>query len=86
MKQVSRLQNAFDDQQISSVEKVILKRKKYSNLETHYRQSHLERIQNEQSESLATHEIHMELMDMLKQINLYIGDIAKTLLGKKEEG
>jgi len=25
-------------------------------------------------------------MDMLKQINLYIGDIAKTLLGKKEEG
>jgi len=23
---------------------------------------------------------------MLKQINLYIGDIAKTLLGKKEEG
>jgi len=28
----------------------------------------------------------MELMDMLKQINLYIGDIAKTLLGKKEEG
>ena len=86
MKQVSRLQNAFDDQQISSVEKVILKRKKYSNLETHYRQSHLERIQNEQSESLATHEIHMELMDMLKQINLYIGDIAKTLLEKKEEG
>ena len=49
---------------------------KYSDLEAEYRTRHLERIHEEREDSIQTHEIHMELMDLLKQINVYTGDIA----------
>ncbi len=84
LKQVSRLKVAFDVQKVKKVEKVIYKDKKYRDLELDYRQSHLKRIQKGKEESLATHEVHMELMEMLKQINVYIGNIAKTILNIKE--
>jgi len=44
----------------------------------------LKRMHQEREESIETHEIHMELMDLLKQINVYSGEIAKTIhsLGK----
>ena len=60
-------------------EKIIKKEGKYSALETKYRINHLERLHQEQEESIETHEIHMELMDLLKQINVYSGEIAKTI-------
>ena len=37
------------------------------------------RVQMEKTSSVATHEVHMELMDLLNQINVYIGNIAKTI-------
>ena len=80
MKQISRLKDAFEFQKLKKVEKVIYKDKKYRDLEMEFRQLHLKRIQIGKEESLATHEVHMELMDMLKQINVYIGNIAKTIL------
>jgi len=47
------------------------------------RVSQLSQIDNfsieQQKESIETHEIHMELMDLLKQINVYSGEIAKTI-------
>ncbi len=85
MKQVSRLKIAFSKQKIKKVEKVLRKDLKYRNLETEYRQSHLVRVQNGKSESVTTHGIHMELMDLLKQINVYISEIAKTLLEIKHD-
>jgi phosphate:Na+ symporter len=57
----------------------MLKEEKYADLETEYRTRHLERLHEEREESIETHEIHMELMDLLKQINVYTGDIAKTI-------
>jgi Na+/phosphate symporter len=39
----------------------------------------LERLHEDRKESIETHEIHMELMDLLKQINVYSGEIAKTI-------
>jgi len=56
------------------------KEEKYLNLETKYRLKHLKRLNQERKESVKTHEIHMELMDLLKQINVYTGNIAKTFL------
>jgi len=47
---------------------------------TKYRFKHLEWLHQERKESVKTHEIHMELMDLLKQINVYTGNIAKTFL------
>jgi len=37
-------------------------------------------VGKELNESIETHEIYMELMDLLKQINVYTANIAKTLI------
>jgi len=85
IKQVSRLSDAFSELNLETAQKVIKKDRKYQNLETEYRQAHLERVQQKKAKSVATHEVHMELMDLLKQINVYIGNIAKTILEIKKD-
>ena len=84
-KQINRLKKAFSKLDPGKAEKIINKEGKYSALETKYRISHLERLHQEREESIETHEIHIELMDMLKQINVYSGEISKTIhsLGNK---
>ena len=59
--------------------------RKYPELERTFRETHLKRMQKKHAESVATHTIHMELFDMLKQINVYTSEIAKTLLKLKIE-
>lgn len=83
MKQMSRLSEAFSELNLEMAQKVLNKDIKYQNLEAEYRQAHLIRVQKEKTKSVATHEVHMELMDMLKQINVYIGNIAKTITDLK---
>jgi len=79
MKQVHRLEGFFDKFKMRDVEKIMKKKSKYSDLQYEYLQQHLKRVGNEKVESISTHLVHVNLMDMLKQINVYIGDIAKTL-------
>ena len=57
---------------------------KYRELEASLRETHLKRVKKEREESVATHTVHMELLDMLKQINVYLAEIAKTLLRAKK--
>ena len=83
MKQMSRLSEAFSKLNLEMAQKVLNKDIKYQNLEAEYRQAHLIRVQKEKTKSVETHEVHMELMDMLKQINVYIGNIAKTITDLK---
>jgi phosphate:Na+ symporter len=78
-KQVSRLKDAFSELDPKIAQRIISKEEKYADLETKYRTRHLERLYEEKEDSIETHEIHMELMDMLKQINVYIGNVAKTI-------
>jgi phosphate:Na+ symporter len=80
MKQLSRLKEAFGEMRLKTAEKIITKDLKYRNLETEYRITHLKRVQQALTESVATHEVHMELMDLLKQINVYLANIAKTII------
>ncbi len=86
-KQVSRLKDAFSELDPEIAKRIMAKEEKYTDLETKYRTRHLERLHEEREESIETHEIHMELMDLLKQINVYTGDIAKTIhaIGKQNE-
>jgi len=83
MKQMSRLSEAFSELNLEMAQKVLNKDKKYQNLEAEYRQAHMKRVQKEKTKSVETHEVHMELMDMLNQINVYIGNIAKTITDLK---
>lgn len=56
------------------------KERKYLDLELQYRVRHLNRLVNKRLESVETHEIHMELMNLMSQIIVYTSNIAKTFL------
>ena len=78
--QTQRLQDAFEETNPDIAEEIMTKESKYLDLESTYRVQHLERLIHKRRESEDTHEVHMELMDLLKQINVYTGNIAKTYL------
>lgn len=78
-KQISRIKLAFDTLDPLQAEKSVIKMEKYLELEAEYRIKHLERMKQDRKETIQTHEVHMELMDYLKQINVYTGDIAKQI-------
>ncbi|KAA3655105.1 MAG: hypothetical protein DWQ10_17270 [Calditrichaeota bacterium] len=61
------------------------KEEEYFDLESEYRLRHLQRVGRDHTKSVVTHEIHMELMDLLKQINVYTANIAKTMTSLKFE-
>jgi hypothetical protein len=60
--------------------------KKYLDLESQYRIHHLERLRHERKESLETRSVHLELMDLMKQIIVYSSNIAKTFIVACEQG
>jgi phosphate:Na+ symporter len=83
-KQISRLKEAFTERNLATARRIMTKEKKYLDLESKYRLRHLERLHQQQKESVETHEIHVELLDYLKQINVYTANIAKTFLSSAE--
>ncbi|OQX95341.1 hypothetical protein B6I21_05950 [candidate division KSB1 bacterium 4572_119] len=84
-KQISRLRETLEELDIKKAIKIMEKEEKYIDLESKYRLKHLERVRQERSESVGTHEIHMELMDLLKQITVYSANIAKTITEMKSD-
>lgn len=83
-KQISRIREALKEPKMEDAKKILSKKKKYSKLESDFRRKHMERVQKEMSESIETREVHLELMDLLKQINVYAGNIAKTMINVGE--
>ena len=79
-KQISRLEEAFSERNLATARRIMTKERKYLDLESRYRLRHLDRLHQKLKESVETHEIHMDLMDYLKQINVYTANIAKTYL------
>ena len=59
--------------------------RKYLDLKSQYRVRHLERLRLQKKELLETHAVHMELMDLMKQIVVYSSNIAKTFLSTAEK-
>ena len=79
-KQISRLRDIFAETDPQKAIKIMAKEEKYLDLEAQYRSRHLQRFLQQRKETAETHEVHMELLDLLKQINFYAGNIAKTIL------
>jgi phosphate:Na+ symporter len=79
-KQIGRLRDFFAETDPQKALKIMAKEEKYLNLEAQYRSRHLQRFLQQRKDTTATHEVHMELLDLLKQINVYAGNIAKTIL------
>ena len=85
MKQLSRAMDVFRDVNLEKAERMKYKERKYLYMEAEYRQSHFKRVTKEVPESIGSGEIHLELMDYLKQINSYATSIARNLLAEAEE-
>lgn len=77
-KQISRLKQAFKKTDSEISHRIMEKEKKYLDLESKYRARHLKRIVLKMENSVETTGIHLELMDLMKQIVLYSANIAKT--------
>jgi phosphate:Na+ symporter len=84
-KQIRRLEEAFHERDLERAQRIMEKEPKYLDLESKYRLQHLERILHNRRESVETHEVHMELMDHLKQISVYTANIAKTFLATSQQ-
>ena len=78
VKQIERLQEAFSEADPDVALRIMKKERKYIDLESRYRAKHFERLVLEKEQSVGTHEIHMELMDLMKQVIVYSANIAKT--------
>ena len=80
VKQVKRLNQFFNKFDRTKAQKIMQKGQKYKDIEEKYRLEHFQRVSKDVAESVSTHELHMELMDLLKQMNMFIELIASTLL------
>ena len=81
-RRIDLLKDSFMEMNVDTAREIMSSEQTYLDLEEQYRARHLERIRQKQLESAKTHEIHMELMDLLKQIVVYSSNIAKTFLVK----
>ncbi|HIC36668.1 MAG TPA: Na/Pi cotransporter family protein, partial [Candidatus Marinimicrobia bacterium] len=65
-KQMSRLQDALSEMDPTMAKKILRKEEKYVILESDFRIRHVKRLRDEMEESLETHEVHVEFLDLLK--------------------
>ncbi len=79
-KQLDRLEETFSDQKYKKAKKIVSKENRYADLAEEFKVHHLQRLQQQREETIATHEIHMEIMDNLKQISVYITEIARSVV------
>jgi phosphate:Na+ symporter len=79
-KQIRLLKEAFAEQDLEKAQKIMAKERKYLDLELQYRVRHLDRLVGKREASMETHEVHMELMNLMAQVVVYSSNIAKTFL------
>jgi phosphate:Na+ symporter len=79
-KQLGRLEQMMVAPDTILARKVRKKKKRYDRLSHRLRRHHLRRLLDMKEQSVETHEIHLELLDALNQINGFSADIAKALL------
>lgn len=77
-KQISLLEQAFLEVDLSKAHEIMAVERSYLDLELQYRTRHLNRLVNQDEHSKETHEVHMELMDLFKQIIVYSSNIANN--------
>ena len=77
-KQLKLLQESFSELNVKKARKIMDKERKYLDLELQYRSRHLERLVKANPFTFDSHKVHMELMDLMKQVIVYCSNIAKT--------
>ncbi len=79
LKQVKRLGRFFEKYDRAKVEKIIKKSEKYKAIEEKYRIDNLKQLSSNDNTELQN-QFYIELMDLLKQISIYVDLIASSLL------
>ena len=79
-KQLKRLEHTFAEIDPEIARKTVLMEEKYLELLSQYQSKLLTRLTKRQKQPMKTHLVYWELMDLLKQINVFTGNIAKTIL------
>jgi len=82
--QIKLLEGALGEVDLEKARLIMNKERKYLDMELQYEARHLERLFANKEESVQTHEIHMELMDVMKQIVVYSSNIAVTFIRAHE--
>ncbi len=80
IKQLSRIGKFFKKYNPKKAEKIVAKGEKYKGLEEKYRLAHINRASAGKTGSSAADHLHLELMDLLKEISVFIDLIASSLL------
>tara|TARA_Y100000294_G_scaffold88051_1_gene82206 strand:+ start:567 stop:2345 length:1779 start_codon:yes stop_codon:yes gene_type:complete len=80
IKQLSRIGKFFKKYNPKKAEKIVAKGEKYKDLEEKYRLAHINRASAGKTGSSVADHLHLELMDLLKEISVFIDLIASSLL------
>lgn len=84
-KQLGRLESVFSELDPKKAQRIVRKHEKYANLEEEYRVAHIERMHDAQKEAMKTDEIYSELLETMKRINVYTGEIARIVIEITED-
>ncbi|MEN8192484.1 MAG: Na/Pi symporter [Bacteroidota bacterium] len=85
MKQISRAIDVFKDVNLKDAKRMEKKYKKYRMMEMDLRRTHFDRLKDDVPETVATSDIHLELIELLKRISSHATNIARTLLELRSE-
>ena len=88
IKQVNRLDKFFIKFDKEKMEKIIIKGKENTDFEKKYKLDRIERMKTSSEADIKSSEInqlHSQLMDMLKQVNIFINLIANSLIELESE-
>tara|TARA_Y100000746_G_scaffold58325_1_gene47117 strand:- start:1815 stop:3578 length:1764 start_codon:yes stop_codon:yes gene_type:complete len=88
IKQVNRLDKFFIKFDKEKMEKIIIKGKENTDFEKKYKLDRIERMKTPSEADIKSSEInqlHSQLMDMLKQVNIFINLIASSLIELESE-
>ncbi len=78
--QIRRLEHSFTEIDPEIARKTVLMEEKYLDLLSQYRGQLLTLLTREQDMPMETYEVYWELIDLMKQINVFTGNIVKAIL------
>ncbi len=78
--QLYLLKESFAERNPEKAKEIMAREGKSLDLESQYQIKHLARLRHQRKESVETHAVHLELMDLMKQCIVYSSNIAKTFL------
>jgi phosphate:Na+ symporter len=85
-KQISRALEAFREGSLDLAQHMRDKHRSYEVLEEDYRQAHYQRIRQAVTESVASSEIHLELMDSYRRISSYSTNVGRVIMSRERLG